>query len=69
IRDVLAGDMPLLLHREVYATAALAGGSVQVWLAADWPALAVFCAFGTTLLVRGLGIVFHWHLPSFAGSK
>ncbi|MFP4272987.1 MAG: trimeric intracellular cation channel family protein [Halothiobacillaceae bacterium] len=69
IRDVLAGDMPLLLHREIYASAALVGGTVQVGLASDWPTLAVLSAFVTTLSIRGLGIVFHWHLPSFAGSK
>ncbi|MFA7521720.1 MAG: trimeric intracellular cation channel family protein [Halothiobacillaceae bacterium] len=66
IRDVLAGELPLLLHREIYASAALAGGIVYVllahWLA--WPIAAVVLGFIVTLVVRGLGIRYHWHLPS-----
>ncbi len=67
IRDVLCGEPPLLLHREVYATAALAGGIVFVSSLTlglgDW--LAALAAFLVTLIVRGLGIVYHLHLPSF----
>ncbi len=66
IRDVLAGEPPLLLHREIYASAALVGGIVYVlfahWL--DWPVAAVILGFTLTLVVRGLGIRYHWHLPS-----
>ncbi|MDD3610306.1 MAG: trimeric intracellular cation channel family protein [Halothiobacillaceae bacterium] len=67
IRDVLCGEPPLLLHREVYATAALAGGIVFVSSLTlglgDW--VAALAAFLVTLIVRGLGIVYHLHLPSF----
>jgi uncharacterized membrane protein YeiH len=66
IRDVLAGEPPLLLHREIYASAALVGGIVYVlfahWL--EWPIAAVVLGFAVTLVVRGLGIRYHWHLPS-----
>ncbi|HER34650.1 MAG: trimeric intracellular cation channel family protein [Halothiobacillaceae bacterium] len=69
IRDVLAGESPLLLHREIYASAALIGGIVYVlfaqWL--DWPIVAVIAGFAVTLAVRGLGIRYHWHLPSANG--
>jgi len=69
IRDVLAGEPPLLLHREIYASAALAGAIVYVlfahWL--DWSIAAVFLGFTVTLVVRGLGIRYHWHLPSAKG--
>ena len=69
IRDVLAGEPPLLLHREIYASAALVGGIVYVlfahWL--EWPIAAVFLGFTVTLVVRGLGIRYHWHLPSANG--
>ncbi|MEW5250433.1 trimeric intracellular cation channel family protein [Microbulbifer sp. 2201CG32-9] len=34
-RDILAGDIPLLLRREIYATAALSGCTVLVLLQAD----------------------------------
>jgi len=72
IRDVLAGEMPLLLHREIYASAALLGGVVYVtvvMLADDLAWLATVGAFLSALVARGLGIVFHWHLPSFPGNK
>lgn len=69
IRDVLAGEPPLLLHREIYASAALVGGIVYVlfahWL--GWPIAAVILGFTVTLVVRGLGIRYHWHLPSANG--
>jgi len=69
IRDVLAGEPPLLLHREIYASAALVGGIVYVlfahWL--EWPIAAVILGFTVTLVVRGLGIRYHWHLPSANG--
>ncbi|KTG16091.1 MULTISPECIES: trimeric intracellular cation channel family protein [unclassified Guyparkeria] len=69
IRDVLAGEPPLLLHREIYASAALAGGIVYVlfahWL--EWPIAALILGFTVTLVVRGLGIRYHWHLPSANG--
>ncbi|GMG88130.1 trimeric intracellular cation channel family protein [Biformimicrobium ophioploci] len=32
IRDLLSGEIPLLLRREIYATAALLGAAVMVWL-------------------------------------
>ncbi|MDP5208894.1 trimeric intracellular cation channel family protein [Microbulbifer sp. 2205BS26-8] len=35
IRDLLCGDIPLLLRREIYATAALSGASVLVFLGAS----------------------------------
>ena len=35
IRDILAGDIPLLLRREIYATAALSGSAVLVILDAS----------------------------------
>ncbi|AOS98088.1 hypothetical protein AUP74_02693 [Microbulbifer aggregans] len=35
IRDILAGDIPLLLRREIYATAALSGAAVLVLLDAS----------------------------------
>ena len=65
IRDVLAGEPPLLLHREIYASAALLGGVVYVLLAVTFhqPVLALMLGFIVALVVRALGIVYHWHLP------
>ncbi|MHB9021256.1 MAG: trimeric intracellular cation channel family protein [Halothiobacillus sp.] len=66
IRDVLAGEPPLLLHREIYASAALLGGVVYVVFATvlHQPVLALILGFMVALVVRGLGIVYHWHLPA-----
>jgi len=70
IRDVLAGEMPLLLHREIYASAALSGGLMYVLLAyyLAAPLWAVPAGFVTALVVRGLGIVYHLHLPAARGN-
>lgn len=40
IRDVLCGEIPLILRREIYATAAAIGAGTYVALAAWWPDLA-----------------------------
>ena len=65
IRDVVCNDLPLVLHREIYATAAFLGATVYVVavgygvgeLTALWSgALLCFCA-------RGAGILFGWSLP------
>lgn len=70
IRDVLAGEPPLLLHREIYASAALSGGVVYVLLAVvlHQPIWALIVGFVAALLIRGLGIVYHWHLPAARAS-
>lgn len=66
IRDVLAGEPPLLLHREIYASAALLGGVVYVLFSVtlDQPVWALVLGFIVALVVRALGIVYHWHLPT-----
>lgn len=67
IRDVLSGEIPLLLRREIYVTAALAGAAVYLvanglgsprWLGLAAGAIVCFT-------VRGLAIYYHWQLPSF----
>jgi len=69
IRDVLAEEPSVLLRRELYVTAALAGAAAFVALRltglAIWPAsLAGFLiAFAT----RAGAIVFEWSLPGFPG--
>ncbi len=67
IRDLLCGEPPMILHREVYASAAAAGAIVFVVLhGLHAPALASLAAgFFTALTLRGLGIVYGLHLPAF----
>ncbi len=63
IRDVIANEVPYILRKEIYATAALVGATSYVLLelwgvsSAEW--IAIFAA----LTVRGLGIVYGWSLP------
>lgn len=67
IRDVLGAESPVILSREIYATAALAGALGFVLLdAIDLPrdaALAAALALG--FAVRGAAISFGWSLPRY----
>ncbi|WP_341503200.1 trimeric intracellular cation channel family protein [Gallaecimonas sp. GXIMD4217] len=67
IRDLLGGAMPLILQREIYATAAIAGASTQVVLLSfGLPSLAALWAgLATTLLLRLAAIKWHLSLPPF----
>lgn len=67
IRDVICNEIPLILSREIYATAAFVASLAYVgaWaagLSANTSlAVSVLCGF----VVRGLAIRYEWSLPSF----
>lgn len=67
VRDILAGEIPLILRKEVYVTAALLGaalfvGAMEAGVPRTWAAVAAFLAcFG----LRGLAIHYGWQLPRF----
>jgi uncharacterized membrane protein YeiH len=65
VRDLLLAKVPGVLHRDVYASAALAGGFVMVLaLKAKAPrAVAMFAGGGACFLLRMLSLVRHWNLP------
>ena len=68
IRDVLCGQIPLILRREIYATASLCGAGVFVGLAhvlPDTTAVTVV-AVAVTLAVRLAAIYWRLSLPVFA---
>lgn len=67
IRDVLCGEIPLILHREVYATAAALGALVYVAVlsATSSEPLSTALAFVVALTARGAGIAFKLSLPSY----
>ena len=71
IRDVICNEIPLILSREIYATAAFAASLAYVL--ADSLALSgtVSLAIGVTtgLAVRGLAITYNWSLPSFGAGR
>jgi uncharacterized membrane protein YeiH len=63
VRDVIANESPLVLHREVYATAAFAGSLVFVLLTPYIPAYALVSGLLVALSVRALGIGLNLSLP------
>lgn len=66
IRDVVANEVPLILQKEIYATAALAGGLVfclaYSFGAPQTAALAIGGA--TAFIIRGCALIFGWSLPT-----
>ena len=65
VRDVLANEVPLILRREIYASACLAGGVLLVLLeqaSVARPISAILAAV-TVIAVRLLAIHYKWSLP------
>lgn len=62
IRDVLAAEMPLILHQEIYAFASFCGGVLLALLFyLQFPAsLSIFATMFTTLAIRLAAL--HWNL-------
>ncbi len=71
IRDIICNEIPLILSREIYATAAFAASLAYVL--ADRVGLdagiALAAGVSTGLVVRGLAIRFNWSLPSFGSGS
>ena len=67
IRDVITARVPLILQREIYATAAIAGISVYLLLQAiDVPRVVSFGGGMVTVVVlRLIAIRWNLHLPVF----
>lgn len=67
IRDVLSAERPLILHREIYATAAAAGAAAFVALQTADVAepIGMAAGFGLALSIRALGIAHGLSLPSY----
>ena len=65
IRDLLVLEIPMVLHADFYATAALLGGFSFVLLSAAGfqPSVVSAAAFLTTLLLRIAAIFLGWSLP------
>ncbi|MGC2857301.1 trimeric intracellular cation channel family protein [Novispirillum sp. DQ9] len=67
IRDIMAGEKPLLFHREIYATAAIAGAVSYLLLrAADLPEpLTALGGFAVGFGVRACAIAFGLSMPAY----
>jgi uncharacterized membrane protein YeiH len=69
-RDVLLNRVPVILQREIYASAALVGASIEVagerfgWLSSSRTWVALLTCFG----LRYLSLRYKWNLPRSPGS-
>jgi uncharacterized membrane protein YeiH len=68
MRDILAGERPLILHREIYVTAAVVGAAVYVGSLALGlpPDVATLAAVAAGFTLRALAIWRDWSLPTYA---
>ncbi len=64
LRDILAGKVPVIFHKRVYAVAAIIGASayyyISGWLGTN---MAMLIGIALTLTVRMLATYFEWNLP------
>lgn len=67
LRDLLAGDRPSILSREIYASAAAAGAATFVGLTVLGAPreLALGAGFFLALLIRAASLRFGWTLPRY----
>ncbi|HEU5052145.1 MAG TPA: trimeric intracellular cation channel family protein [Hanamia sp.] len=69
IRDILLGSVPVILQKQIYASAALIGAMIVTFgneikgISHDWTGL---IAMITCLTLRLLAIRYHWNLPVFS---
>ena len=70
VRDVLAGEIPLVLRREIYVTAAALGAGVYVGLEqlGHEGALAALAGVAAGFTLRALAIARDWSMPAYPPS-
>jgi uncharacterized membrane protein YeiH len=71
IRDLLSGQIPFVLQKEIYATASVLGGVLFVLCSylEFTPILAMSIAISGTLSLRLSAIYWHLYLPVFTADK
>jgi uncharacterized membrane protein YeiH len=71
IRDIICNEIPLILSREIYATAAFLAAVCYVLVnnvgLGDQLSLGVAVIAG--FAIRALGIIYNWSLPTFGMHK
>jgi uncharacterized membrane protein YeiH len=67
MRDVLGGEVPLILRKEIYVSAALAGAIafVGLWALGVAPPLAAVAGFAVCFAIRAIALHYHWSLPVY----
>ena len=72
LRDILLNRVPVILAKEIYASAALVGALIVVlgnylqWIPGDWTSIV---ALITCFALRLLALRYHWNLPVYANEK
>lgn len=66
LRDILCNEIPVIFHKEIYATACLLGGSVYLALSTfglpiGW---AMIISGSIVIAIRICAVLFEWQLPS-----
>jgi uncharacterized membrane protein YeiH len=71
IRDVLSGASPVVLSKEIYVTAALAGSATYVGLGElGLPGtIALIAGFAVAMLLRSLALYFNLSLPRYRAGE
>lgn len=67
LRDILAGRVPKILRRRVYALAAILGAIIYYYLlefGVFSQTVSMLIGAGSVLVIRILATVFHWNLPT-----
>ena len=67
LRDVICNELPLILRREIYVTAAAAGAATFVALRAEgvWREPAVAAGIAVAFLIRAAALLRGWSLPAY----
>ena len=64
LRDLMAGQTPFILKREIYACASLAGAVACTYICREAPTVYGMFAGGIlTIILRLLAAYYHWNLP------
>jgi uncharacterized membrane protein YeiH len=70
IRDILAGDVPLVLRRDIYVTAALAGATTFAFASGVMQGVAAaLLGFAIAFGARAFAIIRGWSLPQYGGGR
>lgn len=67
MRDILAGRVPKILRRRVYALAAILGAIIYYYLlefGVFTQTVSMLIGAGSVLIIRILATIFHWNLPT-----
>ncbi|WP_016730972.1 trimeric intracellular cation channel family protein [Saccharolobus islandicus] len=69
IRDLLVNETPMILTKEIYATAALLGGVIYYFTTPYLHHGSLFASFLSTFLLRVLAIKYNFNLPKRKSNK